>query len=69
MEALDEKNHSVSLFIDMSKAFDSVDYNILIKLQIKCGFSDHAVGQSINYLTDGTQATKLVCIIFNFLSL
>lgn len=34
MKALDEKKDCVSLFIDMSKAFDTVD-NILIKLLVK----------------------------------
>ena len=51
-EALDKKQHCISLFIDL---------RLLIKLRQRLaivGFSEHAVAWFANYLSDRTQCTQ-----------
>lgn len=58
-EALDKKHCCLSLSKDLSKAFDTVDHNILIKRLTDIVFSELAVGWVANYLTYRTQAIEL----------
>lgn len=58
-EPLDNKQCCPSLFIDFSKAFDTMDHDILIEHLTAAGFSVHAVGWFANYLNDRTQAVQL----------
>ena len=58
-EALDNKQCCLSLFIDFSKAFDTVDHDILTKRLAAVEFSVHAVGWIANYLIDRTHAVQL----------
>ena len=57
-EALDKKQHCVSLFIDLSKAFDTVDHAILRQRLLSVGLSEHAVAWFANYLSDRTQCSQ-----------
>uniref|UniRef100_A0A8C7PVH2 Reverse transcriptase domain-containing protein n=1 Tax=Oncorhynchus mykiss TaxID=8022 RepID=A0A8C7PVH2_ONCMY len=52
------KNSSVSLFIDLSKAFDTVDHAILRQRLSSVGLSEHAVAWFANYLSNRTQCTQ-----------
>ena len=45
---------SVSLFVDLSKAFDTVDHAILRQRLSSVGLSEHAVAWFANYLSDRT---------------
>ena len=58
-EALDNKQCCLSLFIDFSKAFDTVGHDILTERLTAAGFSVHAVGWFANYLTDRSQAVQV----------
>uniref|UniRef100_A0A8C6KGR8 Reverse transcriptase domain-containing protein n=1 Tax=Nothobranchius furzeri TaxID=105023 RepID=A0A8C6KGR8_NOTFU len=55
---LDRKQFCASLFIDLSKAFDTVDHAILINRLISLGLSEHSVAWFSNYLTNRTQCVK-----------
>ena len=57
-EALDKKQHSVSLFIELSKAFDTVDRTILWQRLSSVGLSEHVVAWFANYLSNKTQCTQ-----------
>uniref|UniRef100_A0A669EEG1 Reverse transcriptase domain-containing protein n=1 Tax=Oreochromis niloticus TaxID=8128 RepID=A0A669EEG1_ORENI len=56
--ALDKKQHCASLFIDLSKAFDTVDHAILKHRLLSLGLSRHVVSWFTNYLSDRTQCIK-----------
>lgn len=56
--ALDNKQHCAALFVDLSKAFDSVNHILLKKRLINIGLSKNAVGLIFNYLSDRSQCTK-----------
>ena len=57
-EAFDNKQHCVSLFIDFSKAFDTINHAILRQRLSSVGLSEHAVAWFANYLSDRTQCTQ-----------
>ncbi|CDQ98175.1 unnamed protein product [Oncorhynchus mykiss] len=57
-QAIDKKQHCVSLFIDLSKAFDTVDHAILRQRLSSVGLSEHAVAWFANYLSDRAQCTQ-----------
>uniref|UniRef100_A0A3B3DM95 Reverse transcriptase domain-containing protein n=2 Tax=Oryzias melastigma TaxID=30732 RepID=A0A3B3DM95_ORYME len=56
--ALDKKQHCASLFIDLSKAFDTVDHSILIDRLLSIGVSELAIAWFSNYLHNRTQCIK-----------
>lgn len=58
--AMDRKQHCASLFIDLSKAFDTVDHDIMLKRLVNIGFSSQAVAWFKDYLSGRTQ-----CVQFN----
>ena len=61
-EALDKKQHCISLFIDLSKAFDTVDHAILWKILSSVGLSEHAVAWFAIYLSDRFQGDGLMSV-------
>uniref|UniRef100_A0A3B4Z3D2 Reverse transcriptase domain-containing protein n=1 Tax=Stegastes partitus TaxID=144197 RepID=A0A3B4Z3D2_9TELE len=58
IEALDTKKLCTALFIDLSKAFDTVDHFILKQRLLNIGLSEQAVGWFENYLSERTQCVK-----------
>ncbi len=59
MVSLDNKNHSAALFIDLSKAFDFVDHEILKQRLLGVGLSVNTVGWFVNYLSDRSQCINI----------
>lgn len=56
--ALDRKQFCASLFLDLSKAFDTVDHAVLKQRLLCLGLSDCVVSWFMNYLSDRTQCIK-----------
>ena len=52
---LDNKQSCAALFIDLSKAFDTVDHQILKQRLLSIGLSSHAVGWFVNYPSERSQ--------------
>ncbi len=59
MVSLDNKNHSAALFINLSKAFDFVDHDILKQRLLSVGSSVNTVGWFVNYLSDRSQCINI----------
>ncbi len=59
MVSLDNKNHSAALFIDLSKAFDLVNHEILKQRLLSVGSSVNTVGWFVNYLSDRSQCINI----------
>ncbi len=59
MVSLDNKDHSAALFIDLSKAFDFVDHEILKQRLLGVGLSVNTVGWFVNYLSDRSQCINI----------
>ena len=60
---LDKKQSRAALFIDLSKAFDTVDHHILKQRLASIGISSHAVGWFVNYLSE-----RSLCVHFDGLT-
>ncbi len=58
IESVDNKEHCAALFIDQSKAFDTVDHTLLIQRLVSIGLSEHAIGLFNNYLSNRTQCLQ-----------
>lgn len=58
IESVDNKEHCAALFIDLSKAFDTVDHTILIQRLMDIGLSKHTIGWFNNYLSNRTQCVQ-----------
>ena len=54
-EALNAKDDPFSIFMDLSKAFDLINHNTLVRKLRKYGFSDTAVKLCLNYLSHRQQ--------------
>ncbi len=52
----DNRLHCAVLFIDLSKAFDTVDHNILLSKLVSLGFDNSSINWFRNYLSGRTQA-------------
>ncbi len=59
MVSLDNKNLFISLFIDLSKAFDLKDHDILKQSLLSVGLSVNTVGWFVNYLSDRSQCLNI----------
>ncbi len=59
MVSLDNENHKAALFIDLSKAFDFVDHEILKQRLFCVGLSVNTVRWFVNYLLDISQCINI----------
>ena len=50
--AIDERHYCAAVFIDLGKAFDSVNHNILIGRLNSLGFSNDCLAWFTNYFSD-----------------
>ena len=57
--SLDSKKHVIGLFLDLKKAFDTVDYNILIKKLEHYGIRGNCLNLMKSYLENRNQLVKL----------
>uniref|UniRef100_A0A674F593 Reverse transcriptase domain-containing protein n=1 Tax=Salmo trutta TaxID=8032 RepID=A0A674F593_SALTR len=56
--AIDKKHYCAAVFIDLAKAFDSVNHHILIGRLSSLGFSNDCVAWFTNYFSDRVQCVK-----------
>ena len=56
---LDHKNHSIGIFIDLSKAFDTVDHSLLCQNLEYYGICGIALDWFTNYLSNRKQFVNL----------
>uniref|UniRef100_A0A8C7NVK1 Reverse transcriptase domain-containing protein n=1 Tax=Oncorhynchus mykiss TaxID=8022 RepID=A0A8C7NVK1_ONCMY len=56
--AIDKRHYCVAVFIDLAKAFDSVNHNILIGRLDSLGFSNDCLAWFTNYFSDRVQCVK-----------
>jgi len=54
-DALNDKHHPFCVFLDLSKAFDLIDHNILVDKFSHYGFSNNAIDLCRNYLSNRKQ--------------
>ncbi len=59
MGSLDEKHHCACLFIDLTKAFDTVDHEILLDRLRSVGLSDNVVSWFNAYLKGRIQCVQV----------
>jgi len=59
LKALDAKTHCASLFVDITKAFDMVDHNILLRKLNRIGFRGNVYNWLLSYLSNRTQQVKI----------
>lgn len=55
---MDKKQHCAALFIDLSKAFDTLDHSLLIQRFSAIGLDQAACNWFKNYLTDRSQCVS-----------
>ena len=58
VSALDNKKHCAAIFIDLSKAFDTVDHSLLMNRLYSIGFDKSACSWFQNYLSGRHQCVK-----------
>uniref|UniRef100_A0A8K9Y7J5 Reverse transcriptase domain-containing protein n=1 Tax=Oncorhynchus mykiss TaxID=8022 RepID=A0A8K9Y7J5_ONCMY len=61
LTAIDKKHYCAAVFIDLAKAFDSVNHHILIGRLNSLGFSNDCLAWFTNYFSDRVQCVKSVC--------
>ena len=54
----DDKNYTIAIFLDLSKAFDTVDHNILLNKLDKCGIRGNSLEWFSSYLSNRKQYVK-----------
>jgi hypothetical protein len=68
-QALNEKKHSVAIFCDLKKAFDTVDHKILLKKLAKIGVSEASLKWFDSYLSNRFQYVYIGSSASNLLSI
>uniref|UniRef100_A0A8C7QED6 Reverse transcriptase domain-containing protein n=1 Tax=Oncorhynchus mykiss TaxID=8022 RepID=A0A8C7QED6_ONCMY len=58
LTAIEKKHYCAAVFIDLAKAFDSVNYHILIGRLDSLGFSNDCLAWFTNYFSDRVQCVK-----------
>uniref|UniRef100_A0A8C7DT40 Reverse transcriptase domain-containing protein n=1 Tax=Oncorhynchus kisutch TaxID=8019 RepID=A0A8C7DT40_ONCKI len=58
LTAIDKKHYCAAVFIDLAKAFDSVNHHILIGRLDSLGFSNDCLAWFTNYFSDRVQCVK-----------
>lgn len=58
-DGINGKNISMALFIDITKAFDTVDHKILLRKLYDCGFRGSTFNWFKSYLTGRSQSVKI----------
>ena len=66
-EALDNKNYVIALFLDLSKAFDTIDHNILLKKINNYGIRGQAFAYIKSYISNRQQFVDLDGVKSNLL--
>ena len=56
---LDRKGYAGAILMDLSKAFDTINHELLIAKLYACGFSKDAVKLINSYMYDRWQRTKI----------
>ena len=56
--AIDKRHYCAAVFIDLAKAFDSVNHNILIGRLNSLGFSNYCLAWFTNYFSERVQFVK-----------
>lgn len=64
-KTLDSNKKVLTCFLDVKKAFDSVDHTILIEELQKIGFRNEALNWFRNYLADRNQKVKINNVLSN----
>ena len=59
LKAIDDKKLTAVVLLDMSKAFDSLDHDILISKLKDVGLSSEALNWFTNYLTNRYQSVRI----------
>jgi hypothetical protein len=59
VNSLNKKKKTAALFIDISKAFDSMDFNCLKAILISYGVKDKSLSLLMDFLTDRFQSVKV----------
>ena len=65
LDSLDKNKHSVGVFHDLSKAFDSVDHQILLHKVDRYGIRGKALELITSYLQNRWQLTEISAITNN----
>ena len=61
LEAMDRKQVTVLVLLDLSKAFDSIDHMSLLKTLREMGTSEEAIEWFRSYLTGRKQLVRIGC--------
>ena len=56
---MDKKRHSIGIFLDLPKAFDTIDHNIVLKKLFVYGIRYKTVDWFASYLSNRTQCVAI----------